>query len=360
MQSIFKRRLQLLFPYIKRVVVGLFMVLLIWTGMNLYQPGKRYSLSSQMVWDIILGHTQSLKQANGRTNILLLGAGGGTHDGADLTDTIMVLSVDFTKKDALLIVIPRDIWIPTLKEKINSAYHFGEEKTVGGGLTLSKATVEEVVGIPIHYGVLVTFSGFQEVVDVLEGIDVAIGSSFTDSEYPILGKETDLCGGDPDFKCRFETVTFTAGTEHMDGERALKYVRSRHAEGNEGSDFSRGKRQQAVIMALKKKVVNWEILSLEKIENLMKALDEATTTDLSPGELLVFGRMFASVSPQIRNRALVQDEPDKERKGMLISPPLWEYGGRWVLVPKHGDFKQIGEYVNCVLENTSDCESLVE
>ncbi len=86
-------------------------------------------------------------------------------------------------------------------------------------------------------------------IDALGGIDVQVGSSFRDEWYPITGKENDLCGGDPQYRCRYRTVTFTKGIVHMDGDMALTYVRSRHAQGESGTDFSRGARQQEVIEA---------------------------------------------------------------------------------------------------------------
>ena len=98
-----------------------------------------------------------LASSSDRTNILLLGIGGGNHEGSDLTDTMMVLSLDNKKKTSAFISVPRDIWSETLKDRVNSAYHYGEEKKKGGGLLLAKVTVEDIVGMPIHYAVVVDF-----------------------------------------------------------------------------------------------------------------------------------------------------------------------------------------------------------
>ena len=109
----------------------------------------------------------------------------------------------------------------------------------------------DVLGIPIHYNVTINFEVFKQIVDTLGGIDVEIENTFTDSEYPIEGKEDD-----PVIANRYETVTFTKGLEKMNGERALKYVRSRHGDGAEGTDFARSKRQQKVILAIKDKLMS--------------------------------------------------------------------------------------------------------
>ena len=158
-----------------------------------------------------------------------------------------------------MISVPRDIWSDSLKDKVNSAYHYGEEKKKGGGLTLSKAIVSDVVGLPIQYALVLDFSGFEKVINLVDGVEVNVPKSFTDPDYPIPGKENDECNNDPEYRCRYEALHFDAGVQVMDGARALKYVRSRHAEGDEGSDFARGKRQQEVILALKTKLMSKDI-----------------------------------------------------------------------------------------------------
>src|SRR3989338_2662109 len=181
-----------------------------------------------------------LKKTDNRTNILLLGISGGSHEGAALTDSIIFISLDFANRDNVMISVPRDIWLPSLKTKINSTYYYGESKRKGGGITLTKSAVSEIFGIPVHYATALDFDNFREVIETLGGIDIEVESAFEDEKFPIQGRENDFCAGDPEFKCRYETVTFEKGRQHMDGEKALKFVRSRNAENGEGNDFSRG------------------------------------------------------------------------------------------------------------------------
>ena len=244
---------------------------------------------------LVFGNGVTLTSTGGRTNILLLGIGGGDHEGADLTDTMMVISLSSKERIAAFISIPRDIWSDTLKDRVNSAYHYGEAKKEGGGLLLAKVISEDVVGIPIHYTLLVDFSGFKEIIDLVGGIDVAVTKAFTDNDYPIAGKEKETCPGDPTNRCVYETVHFDAGIQRMDGERALKYVRSRNAEGDEGSDFARS-RQQEVMVALKDTLVHparWFSLSL--MSTLLSVLDLATETDMNLGELATVAKRIANV-----------------------------------------------------------------
>src|SRR5205814_7952897 len=95
-----------------------------------------------------------------RVNVLLLGIGGGTHEGPDLTDTIIFVSIDPNTKKITMVTIPRDLWVPELRAKINTAYTFGEEKQKGGGLVLTKATIGKVLNQQPDYAIKIDFSGF--------------------------------------------------------------------------------------------------------------------------------------------------------------------------------------------------------
>ena len=359
----FKRKIlkiyRILNPTLK---VGIFFLLVIiaWKiFLPIYKFTRQNNISGEFVTSLIFNKKQPLKNYQGRTNIVLLGIPGGTHDGTDLTDAILFLSIDYKKQDVVEVSIPRDVWSGTLKDKINTAYHYGEEKKKGGGLILAKSIVEEVVGQPIHYAYLLDFSGFKKLIDLVGGADVEVQNSFIDNFYPIAGKEDDFCGGDPTFACRYEKLQFDKGVQQMDGEKALKYVRSRQAEGEEGSDFARGKRQQKVIAALKNKLLQpaffWRNLS--HLKELAAAFDDTTDTDMKLSEQILFFKSFLKLPDQnIRHLALDNGDLEKGRKGYLVNPPLWQYKGEWVLIPRTGEknFDEIHQYISCNLENP-DC-----
>ncbi|MBI3560051.1 LCP family protein [Candidatus Gottesmanbacteria bacterium] len=298
-------------------------------------------LTPMTIVKLLVNTGVDLKSQDGRTNILLLGIGGGNHEGADLTDTILVVSLDTHKKKMAMISVPRDLWSDTLKDKVNSSYHYGEFKKVGGGLTLAKVIVEDVVGLPIHYVLLIDFSGFESIIDIVGGIDVTVPKAFVDSEFPIAGKEEDLCDGDPEFACRYETITFTQGLQHMDGKRALTYVRSRHAESDEGSDFARSRRQQEVLVSLQEKLKNpttW--LPLSRVTQLFHAFDLASTTDMRIGEIATVGKVIMKIGGTETKRISFVD--------LLSEPPLWMYG-RYTLLPKES-FSAIHDYIKAKLD----------
>jgi LCP family protein required for cell wall assembly len=286
-------------------------------------------------WSILFANP--LKETSGVTNILLLGVPGGEHEGSDLTDTMIFLSFNQKNGKTVLISLPRDIWSETLQAKINSAYHFGEEKRKGGGLVLAKSSIEEIVDLPIHYALKIDFAGFRQIIDLLGGVEIEIERAFDDYKFPIEGKEDDPCGGDPEYKCRYQYIHFDAGRQLLNGEKALQYVRSRNAEGEEGTDFSRSKRQQKLILALKNRLFSPEILfNPRKTSYFLKTLEEIIETDIFRDYLPYFGKMFLKIdSPKIKTLSL--DE-------FLINPPVWQYG-QWVLVPRTGDFGEIQEYL---------------
>jgi len=342
------RRIILPKAKIALLLFGVFLVLLLLLkGISLSSKFMQSTgITPTTLLRLVFDSGADLKPIDGRANILLLGIPGGSHDGTDLTDTILVLSFHEKNQTLSMISVPRDIWSDTLKDKVNSAYHYGEEKSVkgksasgqkkSGGLVLSKAIVSDMIGLPIQYALVLDFSGFQKVIDLVGGTEVNVPKSFTDTEYPIPGKENDECGGDTEFRCRYEPLHFEAGLQHMDGARALKYVRSRHAEGDEGSDFARGRRQQEMIMALKTKLMSKEIyFHPGQWEKLYAAFDEATDTDMNIGELLTVGKLFMQTPKEKTQRISLEDK--------LYTPPSLWYG-RYVLLPTES-FEAIHEYV---------------
>ena len=317
------------------------LLLFVFTIVAILDVSRLLSFTGLTFSDVIriaTANGKSLRQDNGRTNILLLGFGGGVHEGADLTDTIIIFSYAHASGSASLISVPRDTWSETLKDKINSAYHYGEERAVGGGYTMAKTIVNEVTGLPLHYVVSIDFSGFKTVINTIGGIDVSVADAFTDTQYPIAGRENDNCGGDQSYACRYMTVTFVKGNEHMNGDRALSYVRSRHADGPEGTDFARSKRQQEVLSALKSKLIDPRLfLSPESFKKIISSLGLAVNTDLSVSEIGILGKLYGySQKNQIEKISF---------EGLLANPPEYLYGGRYVLVPIDGTFRSIHSFL---------------
>ncbi len=334
----FKRRL-LSRVFLARTIIVCTIILLVCGSVLLVN-----SLSRGFLTQIAEYTKNSVPLHAGRINFLLLGIGGGDHEGPDLTDTIIFMSIDSANGNAVFLSIPRDVWISSIRAKINTAFHFGSEKAgTAGGLALSKSVVSQFINQPIDFAIVVDFSTFKQAIDLLGGIDVNIQNSFVDTQYPIPGKENDNCGGDPQFLCRYETVTFSKGLTHMDGITALKFARSRHStDPAEGTDFARSKRQEKVIAAFKSKLFSQNIQTYKQLLGLVR---ENVITDIKPENYLSLSKIAIKMKKQnISTYSL--SEPDQ-----LYQPDyVQDYDFSWVLLPKNNDPRVVFDFVTSLLK----------
>jgi len=315
---------------------------------------------TRIVLPVVLSQETSLREVDGRTNILILGAGGKNQNSADLTDTMLLLSVKTKLTDIetvpapVFISIPRDIYSEDLGDKINSAYHQGESKKSGSGLVLAKSVISRVTGLPIHYSVLIDFTAFEKAIDLLGGIDLTVERTFDDYLYPLVGKETDLCGlsiglSEESYPCRFEHIHFEAGPTHLTGSLALKFARSRHATGDEGNDFARARRQQLVLKAVVSKVFSLgTLLQPQKLNEIYVAFKDHISTDISDQEM----NSFLKLALKYKNsstRSVVLDDT------FFINPPPDSRG--WILLPRDGSFFEIHKFISEEISKTNQNSS---
>lgn len=359
----------------KKPLIVLTAFLIVIFVLFVYKTSSLYSFAFHLLFD----KGVSLKQTNSNINILLLGIGGGSHEGPNLTDTIILATINQKNNKVVLTSIPRDLWVPDLTtdvKKINAAYADGESKRKGGGLIETKAIVRKITGQNVDYGIRIDFSGFVKAVDVVGGLDVNVDKGFDDYAYPLSGKEDEACGNTPEdiklytesgtasadlelikFPCRYKHIHFDKGMQHMDGETALEFVRSRHATGEEGTDFARSKRQEKIIKAFKDKVMSAEtLINPVKIINLYNTVKESIDTDINQNELDDFIRL-AQKMKTVKIQSATIDYGDAQRNGLLINPAFSEeFGFSWVLIPRigNGNFSEIHKYIDCEI-NIGNC-----
>lgn len=349
----------------KKILLGLIALFVLLIFGKVLIIGFKYI---PVLWQLITSH-QDIKQT-GNINILLLGIGGGSHDGPDLSDTMIFASIDRARNKITLISIPRDLWVPDLNQKINTSYAIGENKKKGDGLILAEAVVSKIIGQPIDYGVRVDFTGFVKAVDEVGGLDIVVDNTFDDYIYPIDGKEADSCGRSDQeiqtftatdsaeqdlavfFPCRYQHVHFNKGLNHINGTQALEFVRSRHALGSEGSDFARSARQEKVIKAFKDKVLSLGIiLNPVKISGLYDILQSSIDTDIKQSQFDDFIRLAGKMrTANIINTVLDYGDSATGRPGLLVNPqPSADYGYAWMLSPRVGigNYSEIQKYVSC-------------
>lgn len=269
-------------------------------------------------------------------SILILGKSGEGHTAPNLTDTIMVMYLNPQSKKISLLSVPRDIWIPEIRAKLNTAYHYG-------GFEMANDSVKSITGISPSNTVVVDFSLFKDTIDAIGGIEVDVENSFTDNRYPIEGKENDLCNGDKTYSCRYETLIFNAGKTQMNGDNALKYVRSRNAEGDEGTDLARAKRQQKVISAIQNKMLSGDILfNTRYLKRLYEVAISHIETDLNQETVISLVKFVYEFRDNINYISIPEDLIE-------VSQNNKKYDRQYVFLPKSGSWIEFQNWLKQVL-----------
>jgi len=223
-------------------------------------------------------------------NILLVGVDSARNLKSQNTDTIMVVSVNKATRQVSMLSIPRDLWvhIPTYGwDRINQAHKWGHRIDYPGkGPGLLMRTLEVNLGIPLHYWARMDFQGFTRVVDELGGVEMTVAC-------PVNLR---YVAPDPNDANQEERI-LEAGVHHMDGDTALRYVRTRR----DGTDFDRASRQQQFLRVLWDQTKSPDIIP--KIPELWSALTDAFQTDLNLANVLSMIPVALEIKPQhVRSR----------------------------------------------------------
>ncbi|TAK94961.1 LytR family transcriptional regulator [Patescibacteria group bacterium] len=312
------------------------------------------------------GASHELKgQADDRVNVLLLGMRGAEETGGGLlADTIMVVSIKPSTNQVSMISIPRDLTVQVpnnnFQSKINAVHFYGEDQGgAGKGLTYMEQVVGDVAGIPIHYAVSINFKGFRELVDVLGGVDVTLKEPFAEllqfhephvcdpyvftiptgkyemkydhkgrvkvgSVHPLCYNKNPECGG---------SFELPAGTNHLDGEKALCYARARFS----SNDFERAARQQLVIEAIKQKALSVGTLSdFGKVSAVMDSLGQNMKTDMEAWEMKEFFALYQKMPNPTTTSRVLQDSEE----GLLYAAPQTPELG-YHLLPRGDNYDRI-------------------
>ena len=274
---------------------------------------------------------QLIGEENDRINILLIGMGGKNHDGGYLADTIMLVSIKPSTKQMSMISIPRDMAVPVENgswRKVNSVNATAEAKEAGSGGKAMTDALSEILGTPITYYVRADFQGFTNIIDEMGGVTVDVENTLDDYSYPILGEEDN-----PNYYARYQHLHVDAGLQNMDGSLALKFARSRHGVGKEGSDFARARRQQLILQAVKSKLLSKStLLKPAMILRISNQLSEHIDTNISIPDMLAFWDNYKNIDHSKIINKVIDDAAD----GLLVH----ETGdsGAYLLKPKAGKF----------------------
>jgi len=273
-----------------------------------------------------------------RVNILVMGYGGSGHDGAYLTDSMVVMSLMPQSHHTTLISVPRDLWVQNPPNsgnytKINAVYtgasKSNADPVAGGDATVQKVSL--VTGLDIKYWMTINFAGFRDFINAIGGVDVNVPDSFK-ANYP--------ANDDPTINASWKKIQFTKGLHHMDGETAIEYARARYVIDNpaEGTDFARSARQQLIMKAALAELKDWH--TWPSFFSAMDALKHTIYTNLSLADLAMF--------------AMKMDLNNAHRVGLSFSNVLMDGksdDGQSILLPQNGDWNAIKTYINQQLYN---------
>ena len=243
---------------------------------------------------------------NGRTNILAFGTSGynmegdegnGVHDGAQLTDSIMIISFDQESKDVVMLSLPRDLKASptcTATGKINEVYWCNDGGKDNNLDTESKAAnalmeeVSDILGIDFQYYAHLNWGSLVQIVDTLGGIKVTLDEDILDYGWT--------------------NAVFKAGTEYtIDGEQALGLARARHGTAN--GDFSRGASQQKILIGIKDRIAE-KGLSIPELMDLATTLGDNLRTNFSLDEFKTLAHLASDIDlNNVRQISLLEPEP---------------------------------------------------
>lgn len=339
------------------ILIAVWLLIAVIVGVGGYLAFKLINTGGRVlqgnIFDIV--QSQPLKQdANGRSNFLVFGTAedseGGMHGGANLTDSIMVISVDQTKKDAYMLSLPRDMWVRYdmpqgevcsvgYEGKLNAQYFCASndgENEAAGAEALS-ATVADITGLDMQYYIHLNFTAVTEAVDAVGGVEVVI-----ESEDPrgILDRNFDWrCN----YQCYF--VNYQNGERvQLDGEHALALARARNASGGYGlpnGNFDREKNQQKIIKALREKAVSAGTLTnLGAVTGLIDALGNNLRTNVQTNEF----RTLMDVASNIPTESIISLSLNDE-ENMLVT--TGNYSGQSIVRPIAGitNYSEIRAYI---------------
>jgi LCP family protein required for cell wall assembly len=255
-------------------------------------------------------------------NVLILGIDRRPEQGDVVrSDTLMVLRADPGAPQLALLSIPRDLYVDVPgygSNRINTAHFWGENEAQGRGPALAMETVTQNFRVPVQHYVRVDFDAFRTIVDTVGGLEITVEQPVVDHAYPTEDYGT-------------IAIEIPAGRQHMDGETALRYARSRHG----SSDFDRAARQQEIIVALAHKLLEprtWPMLPA-----VYQVIQAHTDTDLAFGDFLSLGLTLYRVGPSDIDRQVIDRD--------MTSPWTTPTGGA-VLLP---DWNRIHPQVDAFL-----------
>lgn len=260
-----------------------------------------------------------------------------------LTDTMMLLRVDPLESTISTLPLPRDLWSSEYQTKINALLEYGKERNPDDPTQFPKEVIQDLTGQTIDNTLVISLAQLGQIIDLFGCITIDVEEGFTDELFP--RDDIDITTERDPAKL-YETVVFETGPQSMNGQTALKYIRSRNSENeNSGTDLARSIRQQQVISALIKKVSNiqlyWYYPSLAG--SLLSFYQEEFAQYLPLEQALSLGANLGSSASNLTMNSYNLPVYPKEENGVIEHPSnLQPFQQQWVYVVRdQTEFKNI-------------------
>lgn len=319
---------------------GYFGIKLYLTQKNLFRGGGKSPALSKC-----RELSQLKREGDCRVNILLLGIGGENHPGGNLTDTMMIASIDPINNKTVLLSVPRDLWVRIPgngSQKINAAFAYGKERSRAkaktdqqrDGIELVDKTLEPILGIPIHYNMVMNFSAFEDVVNALGGVTLNVPKELAVTERLWIEGTN-----------RNYNLNVKEGVQRFDGTKALYYARSRYS--SKRGDFDRSERQRLLMTGIKDKVFSAGTFSNPvKISQLLSSLGNNIYTDFSLDDM----KNLYDALKKIPSKDITSTDLATPPNDLVVTGNI---NGLSVVQPKAGlyDYAAIQSYIRNTLKD---------
>jgi len=269
-------------------------------------------------------------QTDNYKTILLLGLDSVANKpgSPQLTDTMLLISINMTNGKVNTLSLPRDLWSTAYITRINALYEYGKDKYPNRPEQFPEEVIEKLTGIDINHTLTLSLENVAEVIDIIGGIEVEVLEGFVDDQFP--RDDVDIFKASQDEL--YETVSFNDGLQHMDGQTTLKYIRSRKSSNLEqGTDVARSIRQQQVISELVSKIVNFSIIKdTNKLAELYLLYGNEFENQFSKIEAISTLNYLLPYKDNLKiNSHTLSIYPD-DQNGVITNPPLYKYNSQWV------------------------------
>jgi len=275
------------------------------------------------------GFNQEPTQYNGSKTFLLLGTDAVANRDQEfvLTDTMMLVSIQLKTGKIHTLSLPRDLWLEDYQTKINALYYYGSAQYPDSPELFVQEVVSELMQVPIQHTMVISLDSLSELIDIVDGVSIEVSEGFTDDKFP--RSDSDLTSSDP--LELYETVTFTTGTERMNSTRALAYIRSRMSGDEQGTDDARAARQQQVIQALFKELMQPStLLDTQKSTQMYSWYSKQYEQTLPISEIVATGLALFPLRNDISfNPATFSIYPE-DPNGVIEHPNPRFYQNLWV------------------------------